>query len=68
LLLRRNLSQNGLALRLCISSGYCSQLLSGARCPSPSVRKRIQKVLAEDFDSLFEPLCQPEDIHAQQPQ
>lgn len=65
ILLRRNLSQNGLAIRLCISSGYCSQLLSGSRYPSPSIRKRLLKVLAEDFDTLFEMITTSEDTHAQ---
>jgi transcriptional regulator with XRE-family HTH domain len=65
ILLRRNLSQNGLAVRLGISSGYCSQLLSGLRYPSPLMRKRLLKVLAEDFDTLFEMVQFPEGNHAE---
>ena len=48
------ISQNELA-RLCgLSSGYFSQLMSGAKCPSPRVRRRLQQVLGvSDFDRLF---------------
>ena len=50
----RGMSQNELA-RLCgLSSGYLSQLLSGARCPSPPVRRRLLQALGlSDFDDLF---------------
>jgi transcriptional regulator with XRE-family HTH domain len=51
---RRNVSQNGLARALHISSGYVSQLLSGARSPSPELRQEIQNFLKiDDFDLLF---------------
>ena len=48
------ISQNELA-RLCgLSSGYFSQLMSGAKCPSPKVRRKLQQVLGvSDFDRLF---------------
>lgn len=54
-LLRRNLSQNWLARRLDISSGYISQLLTGRRSPSPRLRARIMEYFKDhDFDDLFE--------------
>ena len=48
------ISQNELA-RLCgLSSGYYSQLMSGAKYPSPRVRRKLQEVLGvSDFDRLF---------------
>ncbi len=58
-LLRRNISQNSLADRLHISSGYCSQLLAGTRCPSPRLRSRLMGELKEDFDAIFEPIGSP---------
>lgn len=55
LLTRKNLSQNWLAKRLNISSGYMSQLLTGQRTPSPSLRARILEHFPESkFDDLFE--------------
>lgn len=63
ILLRRSISQNYLASRLKISSGYCSQLLSGARCPSPRLRTRLMRELKEDFDALFEPVIAREEAH-----
>ena len=37
-----------------ISPGYLPQLMSRARCPSPMVRRRHQRVLGlSDFDTLF---------------
>lgn len=65
ILLRRSISQNCLASRLKISSGYCSQLLSGARTPSPRLRLRIMRELKEDFDTLFEPINTQEEYHAE---
>ena len=54
LLARKNQSQNWLALRLGISSGYISQLISGERCPSPKIRQKIQDLFKiEKFDDLF---------------
>lgn len=50
----RDISQNELARLSGISSGYLSQLLSGARCPAPPVRRRMMRVLGvSDFDDLF---------------
>ncbi len=51
---RRNMSQNELARRARISSGYLSQLLAGRKCPSPAVRRRLQAALrVSEFDDLF---------------
>lgn len=55
ILIRRNKSQNWLAYKLEISSGYMSQLMDGTRNPSPKLRERIMKNLSEQkFDDLFE--------------
>ena len=49
-----NMSQNEFADRCGLTSGYMSQLFTGERSPSPSVRRKIQQVLSvEDFDALF---------------
>ncbi len=61
ILFRRNISQNCLAAKLNISSSYCSQILSGVRSPSPSLRMRLMHELKEDFDNLFEPVLQQEE-------
>ncbi|MGH1364217.1 MAG: helix-turn-helix domain-containing protein [Calditrichia bacterium] len=54
LMARKNLSQNGLAIKLNTSSGYISQLLNGIRYPSPEMRKKFQMVFKDaDFDDLF---------------
>ena len=51
---RRNMSQNMLALRVGISSGYISQLMCGTRYPSPMVREKLQSVLNPlAFDDIF---------------
>ena len=50
---KKNLSQNMLAMRTGISSGYISQLILGARYPSPRVRQRILDALGMDFDEVF---------------
>jgi len=51
---RRNMSQNMLAIRSGISSGYISQIMSGTRNPSPAVRQRLQEILAPlTFDDIF---------------
>ena len=50
---KRNMSQNMLAIRAGISSGYISQLMCGARYPSPKVRQKILDVLGMDFDDVF---------------
>jgi len=53
-LTKKNKSQNWLAYHLKISSGYMSQLMNGARHPSPKMRERIMKALPElIFDDLF---------------
>lgn len=65
ILFRRSISQNCLANRLKISSGYCSQLLSGARTPSPRLRILLMRELKEDFDALFEPISSQEESHAE---
>lgn len=53
-LLRKNMTQRGLATRAGISDGYLSQLLSGARSPSATVRRRLQVALRiTEFDVLF---------------
>ena len=50
----RDISQNELARLVGISSGYFSQLMSGAAHPSPEVRERLQRELGiADFDDLF---------------
>ena len=51
---RRNMSQNELARRAGISSGYLSRLLAGRKCPSPAVRRRLQAALeVSEFEELF---------------
>ena len=51
---RRNMTQNELARRAQISSGYLSQLISGRKSPSAGVRQRLQAALEVDrFDDLF---------------
>ena len=53
-LARKNKSQNWLAFKMGISSGYMSQLLSGKRQPSPEMREKIQQHFKEmTFDELF---------------
>ena len=49
----RGISQNELARRVGISSGYLSQLMSGNAHPSPQVRESLQRELGLDFDDLF---------------
>ena len=54
LLNRLNMSQNQLARRCGVSSGYLSQLITGTRFPSPAVRRRLMEALdVERFDDLF---------------
>jgi transcriptional regulator with XRE-family HTH domain len=51
---RRNMSQNMLAIRAGISSGYISQIMCGIRYPSPEVREKLQNVLQPmSFDEIF---------------
>ena len=54
LLNRLNMSQNELARLAGISSGYLSQLMSGTRCPSAELRRKLMEVLGVTlFDDLF---------------
>lgn len=54
MLARMNVSQNELARRAGISSGYMSQLLSQIRCAGPATREKLLQVLPGiDFDNLF---------------
>ena len=54
LLNRLNITQNELACKAGISSGYLSQLMSGTRCPSAEVRRNLMEVLGiTEFDDLF---------------
>ena len=54
LLNRLNMSQNELARLAGISSGYLSQLMTGTRCPSAELRRRLMEVLdVPHFDDLF---------------
>ena len=51
---RLNMSQNELARLAGISSGYLSQLMSGTRCPSAELRRKLMEVLrVTSFDDLF---------------
>jgi len=57
ILARKNMSQNCFAMRLGVSSGYMSQLMSGIRNPSPELRGKILSELKMDesgFDEIFE--------------
>ncbi|MFH2146005.1 MAG: helix-turn-helix transcriptional regulator [Candidatus Omnitrophota bacterium] len=57
ILAKKNLSQNGFAMKLGVSSGYMSQLMSGVRNPSPILREKILAELKMDesgFDEIFE--------------
>ena len=54
LLNRLNMTQNELARLAGISSGYLSQLMSGTRCPSAELRRKLMEVLGiTHFDDLF---------------
>ena len=61
LLNRLNMSQNELARLAGISSGYLSQLMTGTRCPSAEVRRKLMEVRRKlmevlrvaYFDDLF---------------
>ena len=57
ILARKNMSQNCYAMRLGVSSGFMSQLMSGVRNPSPALREKILGELKLDesgFDEIFE--------------
>jgi ribosome-binding protein aMBF1 (putative translation factor) len=54
ILIRKNMSQNWLAHKLFISSGYMSQLMDRSRCPSAKVREKLMAILQiSEFDELF---------------
>lgn len=54
LLVRRNISQNHLAIQAQVSQGYLSQVLQHQRHPGPLVRQRLMQALrVTDFDDLF---------------
>lgn len=52
-LARKNISLNGFARKLGISSGYMSQLMCGIRHPSPKLRQSISDYLGCEFDDIF---------------
>lgn len=53
--IRQNLSQNGVARKMGICSGYISQLMNGKRFASARVRIKLQKIFADKtWDDLFE--------------
>ena len=55
ILIRKNKSQNWLASKIKVSSGYMSQLMEGTRNPSPQVRERLMKAMkVSNFDDLFQ--------------
>ncbi len=52
--MRENISQNELAKRLGISSGYMAQLISGSRSPSPKLRRKMLGILSPlSFEEIF---------------
>ena len=51
---RLNMTQNELARLAGITSGYLSQLMTGTRCPSAGLRKRLMEVQGVTrFEDLF---------------
>ena len=49
-----NMTQNELARRAGVTSGYISLLVGGRRCPSPELRRRFMETLGvTDFHELF---------------
>ena len=55
MLARKNMSQNWLAMKVQTSSGYMSQLITGTRNPSATMRTKILDVLRDcQFDDIFE--------------
>ena len=53
-LARLGLSQNDLARRAGVSSGYLSRLMNGTRCPSARTRYRLHEALGcPEFENLF---------------
>jgi transcriptional regulator with XRE-family HTH domain len=54
-LVKLNISQNDFARRCGISSGFMSQLLSGARHAGPKTRRQVMAALpTAKFEDLFE--------------
>ena len=54
-LARKNMTQDLLAQRLGITTGYMSQIMCGVRNPSPRLREKIMQQFPEcDFDELFD--------------
>jgi transcriptional regulator with XRE-family HTH domain len=54
MLTRRNISQNGLARRLRISSGHMSLIMNGDRYISAKIRRRICRYFRRyDFNDIF---------------
>lgn len=53
-LMKMNREKDWLAGRLKTTKQYLWQMLDGMRCPSPEMRKRIQKVFPDvEWDTLF---------------
>ena len=53
-IVRRNISQNGLAQKLGISKSYLSLVVTGKREPSAAMRQRLLDYLRDyTFDDLF---------------
>lgn len=53
-LIKKCKSQNWLAERLGISTGYVTQLLDGSRNPSPTVRQKFLDAFPDcEFEDLF---------------
>lgn len=51
---RLNMTQNELARLAGITSGYLSQLMTGTRCPSAGLRKRLMEAQGVTrFEDLF---------------
>jgi putative transcriptional regulator len=52
---RQNLTQNELAGKIGISTGYMSQLVCGTRYPSPKLRRKLMELVPNlTFNDLFE--------------
>jgi len=55
LLAKQNMSQNDLARKCGLSSGFMSQLLTGERLPGPSTRRKIMARFPKAaFEVIFE--------------
>lgn len=55
ILIRKCKSQNWLAQRLEVTSGYMAQMLNGDRNPSPEMRQKLLDYFKDEysFDDLF---------------